>query len=291
MASSTNFVVHKQSTITTLDGHGINTLNALVKSINQLKLKGIPILPMIQLDESGEVKETGGTEVSTIDVEENHVSSGIQQVTTQMVNLIKQMQDLQSKASSPHSQPGQNSVKGDMAVTKSSGETPMMPTSGWTNNHLRDRYLGMAIEYSWTGVRNTWSLDVVIETRDTNSTPMAVTGYMRWRLINAVPHRDNYDKGRMAGSVEKIADGWEADEVFTGKLDVNSGTLQTYTKSLRAVPNNPVKDPGTFIGACVYTFVLCHDGKEMIGRNIYATAESVTKEKFLEATVTRCVAY
>lgn len=253
LASSTNFIVHKQSSIITFDAAGINTINSLIRSINALKLKGIPILPFIHLDDTGNIIEVGGSSNGSgssggiagipILVEDNVVADSIRDITTQMVTLIKQMQTLQSTVSSPQytnsqTSNGSNSTTGSNTNDGHNGKvasSPLFPLAGWQNSHLRDRYLGMAIEYSWTGVRNTWSVDIVIETRTEGGgqtdqqqqqqqhQPLTVTGHMRWRLINAVPHRNDYDKSRMAAAVQKIADAWEADEVFTGSLDVNSG--------------------------------------------------------------------
>lgn len=291
LASSTNFIVHKQSAIVTLDSHSVTALNDLVRSINLLKLKGMKTLSTLQMDESGVAKDVSNGAISTASLDvvvEDDLPNDIKEISVKLHHLLKDLQTLQTKAATPHASTPSAIKAGDTA--KGSLVSPISPPSGWTNNHVRDRYLGMSTEYSWSGARLTWAIDCVIEKKDTSVTPMSVSGYMRWRMINAVPFKKDYNIERMAGYTTKITEGYEADEVFNGTFDAESGTLQTTTHDLRAVPNNPAV-PKDFIGPCIYTFVMTHDGKEMIGRCVLTSATTITQEKFMKASVLRCVAY
>jgi len=118
-----------------------------------------------------------------------------------------------------------------------------------------------------------------------------VSGYMRWRLINAIPIKNDHDRHQMANIWVMINENYEADEVFTGTFDSDFGTLNTETHELRAVPGgNP--DHVCFIAACCNSFVLIHDGTEMVARAILMEDGGVkSRAAFFELGVTRCVAY
>ena len=264
-------------------------MNELGRSLNMLKLKAVKTLATLQIDESGVAKESSVAADSneSVSVVEEDLGQEIKSISVKLHNLLKDMQTLQTKAGAPQILTRSANKSSDAVTVK---QSHISPSSGWTNNHVRDRYLGMSIEYSWSGAKLTWAIDCVIEQRNESVVPMSVSGYMRWRMINAVPYKKDYDIQRMAGYTTKITESYEADEVFNGSFDLENGTLETTTHQLRAVPGNPAI-PSEFIGPCMYTFVLCHDGKDMIGRCIYADAVTITSEKFKKASVLRCVAY
>jgi hypothetical protein len=186
------------------------------------------------------------------------------------------------------------SAKGD--------DIPMTPTSGWENKHLKDCYLGITAENDdydeETGeprILVSWSADINIVTRDESKSPMEVTGYMRWRVINAVPFppsRTNFSMSCMSGWIEKVEGGWEVDEVFSGYFDKIKGMLQVNADSVRAVPGNALEDTNQLIAnPSTYSFVLIHDGREMIGRSVTSISESLSVACFQQLSCTRCVAY
>ena len=260
-------------------------MNALVNSINGLHLKGIASLSTTG-SESEEANENRLSEQESNDGE--IFNSGLRDVTVKLHGLMKQLQELQSVASRP--KPPRNRLTTSEINPNQSKEISLFPVTGWVNSHLRDRYLGITAEYSWSGCRLTWSIDIVIESKDETVTPMTTAGYMRWKLLNAVPFKKDFNIARMTTYVTKIDEAWEADEVFTGTLDLANGSFNTLTHSTRAVPGNPA-DVNNFIGKGLYSFTLCYDGRDLIGRNIRAEDESVSKDEFLTCCVTRCTAY
>lgn len=123
-----------------------------------------------------------------------------------------------------------------------------------------------------------------------SSTCIPVTGYMRWRLINAIPEDKDYDISAMANLQTMITDNHEADEVFQGYFDTEFGSLETRTEYTRAVPGNPA-DLDKQVAKCVYSFVLIKDGSEMNGRSILDCQREIPNSDFPNLPVHRCIAY
>ena len=301
LAASTNFIVHKFGSIDTIDTEGsIDTLNALVRSINSLDLVSIPKLGTV--DEVGAEEERvdpGGVKKKVADKakEESEIMKAqVSDMSQQLSNVLKHMQELQTALSQARQEQApallsQDSHPNGPGRQPSHQETGQFPISGWTAYHLKENYMGTTVEESWRGCLLTWSMEISLTKGEAAVEPLSVTGYCRWRLINAVPFRDNYDKGGMASYVAKIHDEWEADEVFTGVFNAASGTLSTSTHQLRTIAGNPCTNANEFIGSAQYSYVLMHDGSEMVGRCMYTQSDSINRNEFFNTSVIRCMAF
>ena len=156
----------------------------------------------------------------------------------------------------------------------------------WMSTHLKDRYCGLLYEVNDAGFAVIWALKLVIETRDMSEPGVVgVTGYIRWRIVDVEPE---IPLGTWMRYEEKIEHKWEADEVFTGKLDLTLGSLQTASHAMRAVEGNPA-DPLSHIAASAYTFVLMQDGNELVGG--YTAKPEHYSVTAASASINRCYAY
>ena len=156
----------------------------------------------------------------------------------------------------------------------------------WTSAHLKNRYCGLLYEVNDAGYATIWGMKIVIESRDTSTTGVVgVTGYIRWRIVDVEPQ---IPLGTWMRYEEKIEQKWEADEVFTGKLDLTLGSLQTASHAMRAIEGNPA-DPLSHIAAGAYTFVLMQDGNELVGG--YTAKPEHYSASAAAASINRCFAY
>ena len=174
-------------------------------------------------------------------------------------------------------------VEYEKAVVTSRARIPR-----WTSLHLKDRYCGLLYELNDAGFAVIWAFKLVIETRIEDAAQpgvVAVTGYLRWRIVDVEP---SVPLGTWMRYEEKIEHKWEADEVFAGKLDLTLGMLQTASHTLRAIDGNPAY-PASHIAAGAYTFVLMQDGNELTGS--YTIKPDHYSQAAASASISRCYAY
>ena len=158
----------------------------------------------------------------------------------------------------------------------------------WTSEHLKHRYCGLLYELNDAGFAVVWAFKLLIEDRHVDPTTpgiVDVRGYLRWRIVDVEP---SVPVGTWMRYEDKIEQKWEADEVFTGKLDLTLGMLQTASHALRGIQGNPAY-PTSHIAAGAYTFVLMQDGHELTGG--YTVKPEHYSQAAASASINRCYAY
>eukprot|EP01038_Epipyxis_sp_PR26KG_P006390 gene6390-8803_t len=284
LAASTNFIVHKESAMLEGNEAYIETINSLIRSIKDLGLSDLEIFG--ELDEKPSQTTVVKGDSSDSSQTQLELKGQLRNVTLQLNDVIQQMMNLQSVISRPV-------VSATKIISQSSVQsTPLFPINGWLNEHVKGRYLGILYEFC-ADCRVTWSLELVLElVGDENAIPLQVSGYIRWRMMNAVATVDN-DRSRwyLKSRYERITDGWEQDELFNGEFDRNTGNLKLKTYSLRHVEGKKPYPPKDMLCECVYQFTLIHDGTELVGRYMPISQLSMDKEEFLSANIIRCIAF